>query len=360
MGVMASSNQFQDRAATLGQRLQEMRRNPFAISALASLGLHGLFFLALPFLPDSNPKAIEPEIKKSVGVVELSPDEQKRLPEFSTLPPIELPPVAEAPKLNSPDALSNLPKPSSSGFLDPSDSLLVPPLPIFIPPAPPATQIPSFSIRIPTTPASPTAPASPQPSSSPTTAESPTPSPSGSPASPAPSVAVEPGPEQPDAVAQQPSPSPRTQEQIRQDLVARQQELRQLYTYNPSGTSVNDANLAYGDWYREVFGRDLAEGDVKPKQEKITSDYPKIACPLKQSRSSVVGVVVDADNKIVGEPKVLQSSGYRLFNEEALKAVKSYSFENSSGAQQPYLIRVEFKYSEDICPAGLSPVAPAG
>jgi TonB family protein len=151
----------------------------------------------------------------------------------------------------------------------------------------------------------------------------------------------------------------RTQEQIRQDLVARQQELRELYTYNPSGTSEGDANVAFTDWFYKQLGKDGSAFD-KLKQEEVTLDYPRQACPLKQSRRAVVGVVVDAENKIVGEPKVLQSSGYRLFNEEALKAAQSYEFKNSTGEEQTYLLGVKFEYSEDVCPPGLAPIAPAG
>lgn len=358
---MASSKEFQNRSAVLGQKLQEIWRNPSAVSAIASLGLHGLLFLVLPFLPYAASKAREPEIQRPVNVVELTPEEQKRLPDFSTtVPPIELPPISQAPRSNSSDlfSLPSPPKPPSNDFS--SDSLLAPPLPIFIPPLPPPTQIPSFSIQIPPTPTQ-SAPVQPSPSPQ-ATQPAPSPTPTGTPSEPSPSVAVEPGPESPQAEVptESPSPSPRTQEQIRQDLVARQQELRELYTYNPAGTTIEDSNIAFGNWFREVFGEDYGEGDSKPALKETTAEYPRQACPLKQTRRAVVGVVVDADNQIVREPQVLQSSGYQLFNQEALKVVESYAFENSTGEEQPYLIGVKFEYSEDICPAGLTPIKPAG
>lgn len=357
---MASSKQFQNRSASLGQRWRQLWRNPSAVSAIASLGAHGLLFLALPFLPDTASKATEPEIRRSVEVVELTPEEQKRLPDFSTLAPIELPPLAQPPKLEDSDpfSFSDLPKPSSN-LPQPAESFLAPPppLPIFIPPITPPTQLP-YRIEIPTAP--PVA-ASPQPSPSPEATETPQPSPTTSPEE-IPPVAVEDGPETPQTNAQapeQPSPPPRTEEQIQQDLVARQQELRELYTYNPSGTSVEDGNIAFGTWFREAFGKDYGEGDTKPIQAETTAEYPKLACPLKQSPRAVVGVVVDAENNIVGEPKVLQSSGYRLFNQEALKVVESYEFENSTGKEQAYLLGVKFEYSEEVCPPGFTP-APTG
>lgn len=354
---MASSNQFQDLPATLGRRLQELKKNPSAISAIASLGLHGLLFILLPLLPYASIKATEPEIKESVAVLELTPEEQKRLPDFPATPSIELPPIAEPPKTNSSDlfSLSDIPKASAPST---SDSLLTPPLPIFIPPAPPV-QIPSFSIPIPTTPIRPAPQAAPSPA--PQSSQSPTPSPSASAEpTPVPSVAVEPGPESPQAEANaEPSPAPRTQEQIRQDLVARQQELRELYTYNPAGTSVGAAQTTFADWFYEKLGKTGEDFDNR-KQVEVAAEYPKLACPLKQTRTAVVGAMVDADNKIVGEPKIVQSSGYQLFNQEALNAIQSYEFDNSIGAEQLFLVTFKFNYNEEICPRGLTPATPAG
>jgi outer membrane biosynthesis protein TonB len=229
-------------------------------------------------------------------------------------------------------------------------------------------------LRLPTTlpptvvqpaPASP-APTAPQPSpsagASPTAGASPSPSPS-------PSVAVESAPQgaegssdtpSDEQVAASPNPAPRTQEDIQRDLLARQQELKALYTYNPAGTSVVDANTSFLSWYSQAMGKDYAEDAARPDQQVVTADYPKLACPLKQSRNAVVGVVVDANNQIMGEPTVLQSSGYQLFNREALNLAKAYGFENKTGEQQVYLLRVNFEYSEEVCPPGLEPLAPAG
>jgi TonB family protein len=373
---MASSNRFQGQPSPLGQ-LQALWRNPSAVSALASLGAHVLFFLALPFLPYAAMKAKEPEIKRSVGVVQLTPEEQKRLPDFSTSSPIELPPIAQPPKSGSSGLFSlnppKLPASSSPPAIDPLPTL--PPLPIFIPPP---TQIPSYSIQIPTTPALPRI-TKPAPSASsrinpppPATGESV-------------QVPVEQGPasnqgnnsnqdnnsgaeqpnQQPNQSANQQSeqqnqkvavsPSPRTNEQILAGLQARQAELRQLFTYSPQGTSVEDGNTAFLSWFQEAYGRPYGQDEAKPQQGKIEAEYPRLACPLKQSRSAVIGAIVDANNKLTSEPKVLQSSGYPLFNQEALKAVESYSFNNSTGNQQSYLIRVEFNYDQKNCPAGLPP-----
>jgi len=113
------------------------------------------------------------------------------------------------------------------------------------------------------------------------------------------------------------------------------------------------------------MGKDYAEGESKPPMEEVTADYPKIGCPLKPDRReqvprAVVGVVVGRDSKIVGEPKLLQSSGYGLFNQEALQVAKTREFKNDSGGNQIHLLDVRFKYSDEICPSGLHPAVPAG
>jgi outer membrane biosynthesis protein TonB len=359
---MAASNQFREFSAILGQRLQDWRRTPSAVAALASLGLHGLVLAALPFLANVGMSADEPEIRRPVPVVELTPEEQNRLPDFTLNPPLELPPISQAPTANDllgTPAIPNLPssQPSQS-----SSSLLAPPVPLFIPPPLPITEIPSFSIPFPTLPSRPTRPAAPapvpEPTQSPTASPSPSPSPEGvTESSPSSTVAVEPGPETPAEGAAEPSPTARTEEQIRQDLVARQQELRALYTYNGAGTTVEDANVAFADWFYQNLGKQDQDYD-KLQQAKMTLSYPRVACPLKQTRSAVVGVIVDAENNIVAEPKVIQSSGYALFNQEALKAVETYTFENTTGGEQPYLVTVTFEYSEEVCPAGLAPQEP--
>lgn len=363
---MVSSNQFQEFSANLGQRLQDWRRTPSAIATLASLGLHGLLLAALPLLANTSLSADEPEIRRPVPVVELTPEEQRRLPDFTTSPPLELPPITQAPAQSNdpfPPTSPRLPGPSSS-----SSSLLAPPVPLFVPPPLPVTEIPSFSIPFPTLSSRPTRPVVPPPSPLPKPAQSPSASPAPSPApsaspqpsaqpSPSPTVAVEPGPDA--AATASPSPTVRTQEQIREDLVARQQELRALYTYNAAGTTVGDANVAFADWFYQTLSKQDEDYD-KLQQAKITLSYPRVACPLKQTRSAVIGVVVDADNKIVADPKIIQSSGYALFNQEALKAVQAHTFENTTGAEQPYLMTVTFEYSEEVCPTGLAPQEPAG
>jgi hypothetical protein len=335
----------------------------------------------LPFLSTfAALKASEPEIKRPVDLVELSPEEQKRVPDFST-PEINLPPIPQAPDQKQ-NSFSLDPIPNQSAIEPPSNPSFFapPPLPSIIPYIPPPP--PRFSFNFNDTPAANPPAAIPSPSSQPTTpakpAETPGSNQSTSPSVP-PNAANSPQANQtPSQQATAPTEQPnqqapqRTLDDIRRDLVARQRDLRQQYaerqemqrllTYNATGTSRGDADVTFGDWfYKELGGKSLDE----LKQERIAATYPKEACALKQDRQAVVGIVVDGGDRLVGQPRLIQSSGFPLFNQAALAAVADHKFDNPGDANQPYLVTVKFVYNADECPAETSqptvpdPPAPA-
>ena len=76
--------------------LQRWSQNPMVVSAIASLGAHLVLFALWPLLPNSALRSSEPDIKEPVGIVQLTPEEQGRLPDISTAPP-ELPAIARQP-----------------------------------------------------------------------------------------------------------------------------------------------------------------------------------------------------------------------------------------------------------------------
>ena len=61
------------------EKTLEMLRQPFSIAVLASLGVHGLLWVGLPWMTQADEPA--PDNQRSVQVVELSPLEQARLPQ---------------------------------------------------------------------------------------------------------------------------------------------------------------------------------------------------------------------------------------------------------------------------------------
>ncbi len=108
--------------ASLIKTLPEMRSST-GKAFLASLGIHGLLWVVLPVLPfDSKP--VESQLQRTVGLIELTPAEQSRLPQVSTQ--VTIPPVATQPSVLPPLPPSSLP-PSVLPPLPPPPVLNLPP-----------------------------------------------------------------------------------------------------------------------------------------------------------------------------------------------------------------------------------------
>ncbi len=115
---------------SLIKTLPETLCQPSYLAALASLGIHVLLWAVLPVLP----LGFKPvELQRPVGLIELTPTEQNRLPQV-TRPQVTLPP--------------NAPQPSVFPPLLPTASVLppLPPLRSVLPPLPPP---PSSSLLVP-------------------------------------------------------------------------------------------------------------------------------------------------------------------------------------------------------------------
>ncbi|MBD1997064.1 hypothetical protein H6G00_10575 [Leptolyngbya sp. FACHB-541] len=341
-------------ARSIGPTLSQVVRQPGWIATALSIGVHGLLWGVLPILPSSF-LAEEADDQRTVGVVELSPEELARVPDFST-PSLELPPLSES------DLYSLTPVPNQA-----PPSQLFPPFPPFSPdlypsyeppPGPPATrQTPS---TFPSTSVSP----SPMPSASP----SPSPSP-GTVAPTNPGVARNPdldnltgraGTGSSPVPEDNPRPQDnRTAEQRLQDSIAQRRAAIARLGADSSGTTQEEARTTFVEW----FETQVEEGaDSEWKSMEIAAVYPAEACPLEVEPAAVYGVVVDNENKLVGEPKLVQSSGYQLFNQKALETVATYEFENESDANQVYVVTVKFDHTAESCqaPAPQADEPPAG
>lgn len=118
--------------SSLVQALPEAWRSTNGLAVLGSLGIHVLLLVALPFV-SLDPQEVD--LQSSIGVVELSPEEQSRIPQ-----------VAADPSVIPPTNTAQQPAPTpSQGF----QSEILPPLPApspFLPPPPgttPMYQMPS-------------------------------------------------------------------------------------------------------------------------------------------------------------------------------------------------------------------------
>ena len=114
--------------SSLIQSVPEVWRSSTGLAALASLGIHGLVLVSLPFISLNSP---DDQLPQTVGIVALTPEEQSRLPQVvpqgvtqTTIPPTTL--------------QSDLPALPPSGQAVGSEILPpLPPTPSYLPPPPP-------------------------------------------------------------------------------------------------------------------------------------------------------------------------------------------------------------------------------
>jgi TonB family protein len=344
MGYMSSSI----RVKGLPLVLQRLVQDPIGVSAIASLALHLPLLLFLPRLFSNTPGIEEPEPPSSVDVVELTPAEQQRVPDFQT-PEIILPPLAQTPSSLS---ITPLPKFSQS-----SPSTTLPPLPsapssslwgfgssFQFPPI--GNTAPTFTVPQTQTPIIPYIPPrvtvqqQPVPSAppSPVASPSPTASPSPSPSPTSPVAGVEP-------VTPSPSPEARTEEQVNRELLARNQEIRDSLTFNEAGTGESDRTGALSKWVEEQ-GIPWLGADQNPIPKEIQSmngSYPAVAGYRSLKGEVIVAILVKEDGKPASESAVtiLQSSGYRIFDQAALTDALAYPFE-ATGKKTTYFLNVVY------------------
>ncbi|MCS6812805.1 MAG: energy transducer TonB [Cyanobacteria bacterium] len=346
-------------------------RQPAGIAFIASVGVHGLVGVTLPLL---SPAEIEtPDRQQRVQVIELSPDQQKRLPS-AVLPQPQTATVPVPGGQYSPNWLGRrLPSNRTPGYsLTPLPSLGYPfrlpggynpyrqsPNVIAINPLaqgapmrqPPLGQQPtqrpansplfddsilsrntswstawnnitpdSTNLQI---------AGKPTPSSSPSPQDSPA-SPSASPLSSA-----------------SPRPSPTSESLSPITVPSPSSEVDpNLLSFNAAGTSREEAAGELGKWLTELQANGVGADSPNswqplPIKVKAPSAAKSIVEKAERPIKVVLGVVVDGEGKLVSDPTLIQKSGYPLLDTAALEEAKNYSY-SATGASVPYLITLEF------------------
>lgn len=358
---------------SLPKKLGPWLRQPTSIAGVASIGVHGLMWVVLPILPLQSSETEEPEIQHQVSLIELTPAEQERLPDFSASQ-IPIPQVPQAPQTSPPQgsdffSLTPLPNPYSSIPTQPSiPNYRFPP--IILPqqqyPFPPPTR---------TTPRRPVITNIPsERSPAETTSPTPTPTPSATTTPPA-----EPGATAltPNAEGQPNTPNPSssvsgTAEVPPSDQIARLQEeqrrLRELYTFNGEGTGRGYGDRQSIQWFTGEIDGSPDDLDQVPLHV-IEVAPPREACLVRLERlpdEAWFGVMLNTDGEFVAQPSKLRSSGYGAFDQQALRAIAEYDFSGAAANNKPdyvmngnrvYYVRVKFGQNLENCP---SPAAQSG
>ena len=146
---------------------------------------------------------------------------------------------------------------------------------------------------------------------------------------------AEPAGSQTDAAASNP---------LREELEA----LQTAYTYSEAGTTSAAAETTSANWLAEFKSElEIAELPLQPAAE-IPIDYPLRICLPVPPVTAQVGVVVSPAGEPVGEPTLLRSTGYAGLNQAALQAVGNADVA-AGDSYQALRFTVPVQYSEAEC-----------
>ena len=121
-------------------------------------------------------------------------------------------------------------------------------------------------------------------------------------------------------------------------LVQRLADPEEYVSYAKTATEENAYRRASTDWYGEVFmAHSLIPGKHNP-DPPIVLDAPLCPTPLPATEVEV-GVVVNADGGLEGEPVTLRSTGYDVLNEQVLVLAKEQAYP-ATGAIAAYEVKV--------------------
>ena len=87
-----------------------------------------------------------------------------------------------------------------------------------------------------------------------------------------------------------------------------------------------------------------------PTSITIGGNYPKAACMRKLEGSVTYGVVLNPGG-VVSDVKLIKSSGYGIFNQQALQQIQTGSFAQTADIVKAYHVNVNFKYDPQNCPS---------
>lgn len=322
------------------ERLLIQVRQPMSIATIASIGVHGALLFLAPSLPQGQ--QAKAEGPKTVNVVQLSPEEQRRLPNFSkSIPALSNPLVAANPNFYS--SPSGLPNPSSLPPLPPvSDPGILPPLPdpsqmwgqvkpqtSFTIPAP--QQINNFP-DIPTTPQR-IPPAIPPQRTPPRALP---------PVNPAPPNEQE---QPPESSPGRPTTSslPPAAEVLRQREEAAQREIPPSQEQGPSGYVYSIEGTSSQEQGQNLialitpFATAGQKYELKPVEETLI--FPDAICP-KDAGKAIVSIVVNTADGAIQSTQMIQKAGYGALDKFSEAQAKAKSFAPNSKAAAEYPITI--------------------
>jgi outer membrane biosynthesis protein TonB len=321
--------------------------NPTQLAFILSLVLHLLIYkFGLPRFHLNSDSG-----KREVSIVQLTPEQQSRLPNLYPEPSIPenlpenipldsdpaAPPYAFTPNIGFP----NLPPvaiPPPPNFdipslpLPPVTDIKLPPIGDWSSlPLPPPMESLDTPVKPETTPKTKTPK---QPETKPQAAKPPE----------ATQPETKPQPKKEEEEKAKPQPSP---QQIavkkQQNLQKNVRSLSSSLQKKEGGTTNEDARKNYIYWLTKV-------NNIEPESLVIEGVYPRDACIRRLEGQSVYGAVVDPQGQVVALD-LIKGAKYPIFNEQAVKDISTKALKNGTETVKPYQITVNYKYDAEICPS---------
>ena len=344
---------------------------PTQISIFISIVIHVLL-LRYGFTQLAIERDNQINIKETVPTIELTPEEQSRLPNLTpelNIPELNKTPLDEniAPFALSPSIPQNpnlFPDLPSVPLPPPPNSLPVPNLPLQQIPLPPLQSLPAIEPPLPSLPPLPNTdiklppigdtsslplppPVPPAPvDSTEKPAPPPTEKPSTQPTQPTQPEAKKPEEKKPPTPPAEPKPklSPaqiaaQRQQKLEQEMRERSRSLQK----NTAETTNEEARKNYVAWLSVIK-------EVQPEELTFEGTYPRDACIRRLEGTSVYGALVDPQGKVT-DLELIKGAKYPIFNEQASKNISERDLANDTENIKPYRITVNFKYNPEICPS---------
>lgn len=355
-------------------------RQPQWVAAIVSVGFHGALFAAGPSFSNLQSMALgaqgNGEAERRVPIIELSAEEQSRLPDFNSpaysfqpgdLLPGEFPPgnfsagsdltdlfppasSRATPLPPLPGGLSSLPRIPSSGLgapltISPFPSRLGSRNPIVIPNTPgnrPNLPIPDELEE------------EKPPSSEATAASTPTSQNGGEP--PAPRAEEPPQPRNGEVAASSGDAAPRSPRQNAADLGPSQsaRDLIARVEYSPALTTATEAETALSAWRRNVTDTLGASPTLAEETFSLEVPYDLRICLRPEPSDGLLGFVLlpgeEADTFNISTT-VLKSTGYAFLNQTAAQNLKTLAANSETPLAPGTLYRAVVKvlYNDDNC-----------
>ncbi len=315
----------------------DIMKRPAAIAIAASLGIHGVLGMSFPLLSGSPPK----ERQTPVKLVDLTPDEQNKLPPQSPTSGIVLPPLngPALPSTTNPAAGSSfkfqpntLQNPyfnasrasGTSGAAQPNNSL-------FSSSVTPTIISPDYFLNgFSPSNESGNTPLPPGPAPSPSPTSSPSPSPTGSPSpTPSPTESPSPGPVATPSPTVTPGASPAELELAAKNQQARRvagvkiaQQLSLAQRDGGTSSSIEDLNSRYSTWQANLLA--ASQGRITPEDLPTgTTPYPEPIPPIEcqndacEGKSVIFVVAIDPEGQMLGDPGVIRTTGDKALDQAA-------------------------------------------